>query len=106
MIRTYHKQLTLNIRKLGSDPDVLFPYETLKSELKLCGNFAAAISPMLVQICSVDAKDVVNLNELGEENQEIDLIQGLSENAQVLYEERINELLEDLAKFGYFHKLE
>lgn len=92
---------------MGSDPDVLFPFETLKSELKLCGNFAAAISPMLVQICSADPKDVVNLNELGdEENQEIDLIQGLSENAQALYEERINELLEDLAKFGYFHKLE
>lgn len=106
LIRTYHEQLSENVRKLGSDPDVLFPFETLKNELKSCGNFAVCVVPMLIQICLVDAKDVVDLNEaMYEGNEKLDFIQGFSESAQILYDERINDLLEDFTKFGYFHKL-
>lgn len=106
LIRTYHKQLSHNIRKLGSDPEVLFPFDALKNELKLCGNFALVIAPMLIEICAVDPKDLIDLNEAcNDGDQQIELIQGLSKNAQLLYDELINGLLEDLTKFGYYHEL-
>lgn len=92
---------------MGSDPDVLFSYETLKNELKLCGNFAIIIVPMLIQICAVDPEDVTNLNEIcgDEDQQQVDVIQGFSKDAQALYDKRINELLEDLTEFEYYRKL-
>lgn len=92
---------------MGSDPDILFSFEALKNELKLCGNFAVIIVPMLIQICAVDPEDVTNLDEICDEDdqQQVDVIQGLSKDAQALYDERINGLLEDLIEFGYYHKL-
>lgn len=107
LIRTYHNQLSQNIRKLGSDPEVLFPFETLKNELKLCGNFALVVMPTMIEVRTVDPKDVIDLNEVhgGEGDEPVKLIQGLSDSAKVLYSELINGFFEDLTDYGYYHKL-
>lgn len=108
LLRAYYNQLTNNIRKLGSQPEKLFPYEAFINELKECGNFAFLITPLIVQLCVVDPNDVNNLNEICEESTEddkqFDLVQGLSKPSQLLFNERILDCIEDLVQFGYYRK--
>lgn len=90
---------------MGSQPEKLFPYEEFVNELKECGNFAFLIAPIIIQICVVDPKDVNNLDEICRKGDEpFDLVQGLSERSQSLFEERITGCIEDLVNFGYYHK--
>lgn len=109
--REYLEQLSNNIRKMGSDPEKLFPYEALKEELKLSGIVGFLLGPMLIEISLAEAKDVTNLDEIcdnlasGDGEQKLDLIQRLSGNAQLLYKKRLNDCIGDLVKYGYFQKL-
>lgn len=108
LLRTYHNQLTNNIRKLGSQPEKLFPYKAFVTELKKCGNFALSIAPLMIQICVADPNDVNDLDEICEEstdgNKKFDLVQGLSKHSQSLFNERVCDCIEDLVKFGYYRK--
>lgn len=108
LLRAYYDQLTNNIRKLGSDPEKLFPYKALVSELKESGNFAFLVAPLMTQICVVDPNDVTNLddiyNESTENGEKFELVQGLSSRSQILYNERICDHIEDLVKYGYYRK--
>lgn len=112
LIREYYDQLSSNIRKMGSDPDKLFPYEAFKKELKLSGNLAYLITPMIIEVSLAEAKDVSNLDKMCEElangngEQNMNLIQGLSNSAQIIYHKRINESIDDLTRHGYFQKNE
>lgn len=110
LLRTYHDQLTNNIRKLGSEPEKLFPYKALVNELKECGNYAFLMAPILIQVCVVDPSDVSNLDKICEEDtendKEFDLIQGFSKRAQTLFNDRVTGCIEDLVQFGYYHKIE
>lgn len=91
---------------MGSNPQELFTYQDFQSELKRCGNLALLTSPMLIQISFVDSKDVSNLDEMCENiSKDQDLIQGLSENAQLEYDTRLNDVVTDLINLGYHTKL-
>lgn len=111
LVREYHEQLSNNIRKMGSDPEKIFPYAALENELKLSGNIGFLMTPMLIEISQAEAKDVSNLDEICEEmangngEQKLNLIQGLSDSAQLLYNKRLNECIGDLVNHGYFQKL-
>lgn len=108
LLRAYHDTLTNNIRKLGSDPEKLFPYQALVNELKECGIFAFLVAPLMAQICVVDPNDVTNLDDIYDKSTEnaekFDVVQGLSSRSQLLFNERICDYIADLVKFGYYRK--
>lgn len=110
-IHDYYDQLSNNIRKMGSDPDKIFPYEAFKKELKLSGNIAFLLTPMLIEISQAESKDVSNLDQMCEEmangdgELKLNLISGLSDSAKIIYHQRINDSIGDLTRHGYFQKL-
>lgn len=111
MLREYYEQLSSNIRKMGSDPEKVFPYDAFKKELKLCGSIGFLMAPMIIENSQVDAKDVSNLDDIcekmanGKDRHTLNIIQGLSDSAQLVYNERVNGLIGDLVEHGYFQKV-
>lgn len=108
--REYYDQLASNIRKMGSDPDSLFPYDAFEEELILTGNIALLMAPMNIEMALTDAKDVANLDEIYDnlangKEQELVLTRGLGVEAQLEYEKRLNDCIRDFVGMGLFHKL-
>lgn len=109
LIQLYHESLSKMVKSLGSDPDELFTLDNLKDELKRCGNYAFLLAPMLISVSLADSSEISNLDEMcdkiadGERRHE--LITGLSDKAQLEYEQRLNDTVEDLVKLGYYQKI-
>lgn len=105
LLRLYHQSLTKMVKLLGADTE-LFTFENLTDELERCGYFALLMAPMMIQTIQADSSDLSNLDEVcdnmarGEGAQE--LITGLSEEAQRLYEDRLNDIVEDVVNLGYY----
>lgn len=106
----YHNSLSNTVKLLGSNPDGLFTLNDLKNELRICGNYAVLLAPMLIQISLADSGEMSNLDEIsdkiaeGETRQE--LITGLNDKAQQEYDERINDVMDDLIQLKYFNKID
>lgn len=109
LIQLYHESLSKMVKSLGSNPDELFTLDNLKDELKRCGNYAFLLAPMLISVSLADSSEISNLDEMcdkiadGERRHE--LITGLSDKAQLEYEQRLNDTVEDLVKLGYYQKI-
>lgn len=110
LLQLYHSSLSKTVKLLGSNPDELFTFDDLQSELKRCGNYALMLAPLLIQISQASSSEVTNLDEMcdkmaeGEDTQ--GLITGLSESGQLEYERRLNDVVEDVIKLGYYHKID
>lgn len=109
LLQVYHGSLSKMVKSLGSNPDDLFSMDDLKDELKRCGNYAFLLAPMLISVSMADSSDISNLDEMcdkiaeGERRQE--LITGLNDKAQIEYEQRLNDAIEDLVRLGYYQKI-
>lgn len=108
LLKTYHFSLSEMIRKLGSDPDKLYTYENLKSQLKKFGKYALVCAPMIIQIMVASAKDIGNMDDYSEmirsENPDVvkpDLIGPYDEETKAAYSAKINGLITDLVNYGY-----
>lgn len=104
LLKTYHSTLSENIRKLGSDPNKLYSYETLEQQLRKFGEFALLFGPMIIQIKVANAKDIGCLDEyaeLVEKGEEPDLLKDYDEETQIEYTRLINDLFTDLVNYGY-----
>lgn len=105
-LKHYHQTLSENIRQLGSDPNKLFTYADLESQLKKFGRFAFFWGPMFTQINLADSDNIPDLDELSEEmnkdDGDIEFITKFDDERQKEYETRIRELLTDLVDYGYY----
>lgn len=105
----YYKSLSRMVKLLGSNPNNLFTFENLKSEMKRCGNFALLMAPMLLQISQANSTEATNMDEMfdkmdkGETKQEF--ISGFSKEGQQEYNRRINDVLENIFKLGYYREI-
>lgn len=109
LLRIYYKRLATNVRKLGSDPNVLYPYEQLKREVPLCGAFLLVTLPMMIQLSFVEARNASDVDDTFDVcvrgAVRPDLLVGLTANAQVAYRQRINDCIGDLDTLGCFDEL-
>lgn len=95
-MKIYYETLSKTVKLLGSNPAELFTFEDLNNELKTCGVYALLMGPMLLQIGLADLPD-----EAGGQG-----FNGrLSDEHQQKYDRRINEILEDVVRFGYHEKM-
>lgn len=102
----YHESLSKTVKLLGSDPEELFSFEDLLSELKRCGVYALLMSPMLLQVSLAHSNEISNMDEMfdkvAEGESKINLVTGLSSEGQSEYDRRLNEVFEDVIKLGYY----
>lgn len=95
------------VELLGSDPNKLFTLDDLKDEMKRCGNYALLMGPIAMQFSLADS--VPNLDEMFNKtaegsNAHTDLITGLNDKAQLQFDQRLNDFLEDILRLGYYRK--
>lgn len=110
LLTLYYETLSKTIRTLGSNPDELFTFANLKSELKRFGNYALIMGPLWVletqqqpgshEVFTDDMFD----KPVGVKNEPA-LGSDLRENGQE-FARRINELMEDVVRLGYYRKIE
>lgn len=97
------------VKLLGSNPDALFTFDNLKSEMKRCGNFALLMGPMIIEISQANPSEASKLDEMfeklnkGEAKQE--LVTGLSEQGQFEFNRRINVMVENIIQLDYYRKI-
>lgn len=99
LLRLYHETLSKTVKLLGSDPNELFTFENLQSEMKRCGVYALLLSPLSIQVSQADA------SELSDRRDENGLVGGLCKKGQLEYERRLNGVFEDVTRLGYFNKI-
>lgn len=104
LFHEYYKELSLNLRKMGSDPDTIYPFAQLQNDLKLCGNFPLLIAPALLSVCLSSSDEAVDLNELSNQK-ETSLVKELNSENKNVFEKRITDLIEDFYELNYFRKL-
>lgn len=110
LLQLYYKSLSRTIKLLGSNPDELFTFDDLQSELKKYGIYALLMAPMLLQISQADSSDITNLDDMcdkmanGELEENTSLVKTLSETSQLEFERRLAGVVEDILKLGYYHQ--
>lgn len=105
LLRCYHNSLSNTIQRLGSDPEQLFSFDDLQSELKRFGRFAFLISPLMVRIMLADPKDIRNYDDMKNTEEELKTqkTHGFSSvEVEKAYAERINDVIGDLFSYGYY----
>lgn len=110
LLTLYYETLSKTVRMLGSDPDELFTLANLRDELKRFGNYTLIMGPLWIletqqQPGSHDlfTDDMFDKTDNGKN--ELTLFSDLRENGQE-FARRINDLLEDVVRLGYYRKIE
>lgn len=110
LLQLYYKSLSRSVKLLGSNPDELFTFDDLQSELKRCGNYALMLAPMLIQISQASSSEITNLDDMCDKMAEGEngngLVSGLTESGQAEYVRRLNDVVEDVVRLGYYQKLD
>lgn len=104
LLRTYHSALSRTISRLGSDPDTLFTFDDLQSELRRCGEFALFCSAMILQVRLADSADVIDLDSYAAamvSGEAVQLVNKFSDEVQAVYDDWLNGAVADLVDFGY-----
>lgn len=98
MLKWYYESLSKTVTLLGSNPDALFTFDDLKQELKQSGNVIPILVPMILEIVQIDSNDL-NLDEA------LDRDYRLNEQGQREYVRQMNDVFEDMIRFGYYRKV-
>lgn len=105
LLKHYHRSLSDTIRALGNDPDQLFSFADLQSELKQFGKFAFVGTPIVLRIILADPKDIRNYDDMKDSTEEQNNTTNysvLDENADIIYRQRMNDIICDLVNYGYY----
>lgn len=100
----YHKQLAAMIRRLGSDPDILYPWSEFQRQQKTFGKYAFLMCPMLLPMIVADVKDIPDMDEVVAKmvnNEDVELISpNFDEETLRKMSKRINDVFIDLVELG------
>lgn len=106
LLKLYYESLSKMVEMLGSNPDKLFTFENLMEEMKKCGNYALILAPIVIAV-STDA--ISSLDETfkkvaaGESGQ--NSFSSINNESQLRFNERLEGLLDDIIKYGYYRKM-
>ncbi|CAG9802885.1 unnamed protein product [Chironomus riparius] len=108
-LNVYYEELTSYIRRLGSDPEKLFPRKAFEHHLKVFGHFGLLMALMTLPIFTSDSKEAPNMDELAEQFVKMGESSEVDENAfhftkirnQNRYDARILGVCNDMVELGY-----
>lgn len=106
LLDIYHQSLSSFMRRLGSDPEKLFPRKALDDQLKKFGRFGLFMAVMLLPVITTKSEDVPDLEEMAEKMEsgadlsaEVDNFR--SESTEGIYREKIVGCCQDMVQLGY-----
>lgn len=92
------------VEKLGSDPDKLYSFGQLETDLRKYGKYAVIICLLLLGFCVANETEVNDLNEYCERvirGEKFNFLLNFDDNAT--YHTHINDVVEDIFQYGYFN---
>lgn len=95
--------MSKSVKRLGTDPELIFPYTTFKDEIKKFGSFGFLISMMTLPFFSSHVDDNPDFDHLSEKackGQALDF-NWSSNKSNIIYKERMSGVLRDCDKLGY-----
>ncbi|XP_037051982.1 uncharacterized protein LOC119085637 isoform X2 [Bradysia coprophila] len=108
VIQLYHKALSTNLTKLGSDAEKLFSFNDLQDQLKKFGRYALIIAPMLLNIITSKPDDIPDLDNLAEEFKDKSIEEGMkafiNDSANDKFNGRMRDVIQDVIRLGYYDK--
>lgn len=99
----YYKELSAFMRRLGSNPEKMFPRHAFDAQLMKFGHFGLLMGFMVNPIVTTHKEDVPDLDEMSKQISEgsIDVDTFKSERSEDAYRERTSTLIADIAEYGY-----
>jgi hypothetical protein len=104
LLDIYYKSLANFMRKLGSDPEKLYPETIFHEHLIKFGRFGLFMCCMLLPIITTRTEDVPNLDEMAEkvaQRDESSLDAFNSKNNEEEYKSKMSNVLRDMFEYGY-----
>lgn len=105
LLRHYHESLSNAIKRLGSDPEVLFTYHDLENELKRFGKYPFLVGPMQTQMQVAKSQEIADLDDFSESIVKENKVDFVTSYDEVEYAHRINNLFDDLVRLGYWNSI-
>lgn len=105
VLREYHDALSKIVRKLGSDPDRLFSWQTFEKELIKFGIFNVLVAPFQLQVSMADAEDLRRYQDAvcsGGDSVPTDVFGSVFPHA--LYKQTLLDVLRDADDWEFFPK--
>ncbi|ENN79971.1 hypothetical protein YQE_03594, partial [Dendroctonus ponderosae] len=65
LLQIYYSSLSSMLKKLGCDPEKLFPYEELIRQWKKYSSFGFAMSSFVLQIVLLEKEDTIDIEAMG-----------------------------------------
>lgn len=89
---------------MGSDPEKLFPYETLLDQFKKFGKFGMIMASMLLPMMTSQDGIAADLDEFAEQlkdGQKLDENTYISERTRHILDKRLRDVVIDMARLEY-----
>lgn len=106
LLDIYYQSLSDFMRRLGSDPDQLFPRKALDEQLQRFGRFGLLMAVMLLPVITTKSEDVPDLEVMAEKMEsgadlkdEVDNFR--SESTEGIYREKMVGCCRDMVRLGY-----
>lgn len=106
LLNIYHQSLSEFLRRLGSDPEKLFPRKALDEQLQKFGRFGLLMAVMILPVITTKSEDVPDLEEMAEKMEsgadlsaEVDNFR--SESTEAVYREKMVGCCRDMVQLGY-----
>lgn len=102
-LHVYYDSLSKTIRDLGSDPEVLMPFEELKHHWKLYSVYGLMMSSMVLKICTQERDEIMEFTEVMDATNGEDMMAGLTKKGKhdKLYNQRLKDLIEHMMDNDY-----
>lgn len=106
LLNLYHDTLSDFLRRLGSDPEKLFPRSALDDQLARFGRFGLLMATMLLPIITTKKEDIPDLDGMAEKLENgVDVSSEInnfkSEGTQDIYREKMAGCCRDMVRLGY-----
>lgn len=91
LLRTYYDSLAKTITLLGSDPSKLFTYEQFLEQYRKFSIYGFLMAPVLVQVVTVEANDIPDMDALTEDS----TFEFMGKGASPRYTKRMADVIRD-----------
>ncbi|XP_055296577.1 uncharacterized protein LOC129565586 [Sitodiplosis mosellana] len=112
-LKVYHESLSAHIRRLGSDPEKLFPFAVMLEHFRKYAKFGLVLSTVLLPMITTDRGNGLDLDELAvkfeknkennfENKEDLDAFNSfISDNSRNKFNKRLRDVVGDMARLGY-----
>ena len=91
--------------RIGSDPEKLFPYETMQEHFRKFGRYGLILAAALLPMITTEEGNKIDLDEAANDvanNQDSDVFENLiSEKSRNKFNKRMRDVVIDMIRLGY-----